>query len=448
MHVLRATWTRFLLLAVVIGVAVLLISLLSTCLFWVPEARAASASEIAKRLPAGAVVYPAPKLRGDHFYTWHGGWRDRTKRKAAAVANADRPVPVPPQRRTKVGESSDTLTLFAGDPTVAADLVSVLDSPTTQIVATSGLALSPGELLAKPYDLAVIPADALATDWQEAGPQATNRLSYIARLFTTEVHVVAPVAITDVHQLTGRAVAVETSGSATAQRVLGLLKIAPELSAGTLTESLDKLQHGASDAAIVVGGRSIPELAALESSGRFHLLAIPYEPGLQELYYPARLTTHDYPNLIESEDGIDTVAVGTLLVAVHPAPKFPHYQKLSEAVGSLFEHFDRLLQAPRHPKWHEVNLAARQAPWPRFKPAEEWLARNSTAAISPSENTEPRENVTNPPNIKASLQESQTDQPNTSAPASQSDSNSKDLIADQEKLFSEFLTNWKQTRAK
>jgi TRAP-type uncharacterized transport system substrate-binding protein len=448
MHVLRATWTKLLLSAVVIGVAVLFPRLSPTCLFPVQGAVPASASELARHLPSGAVVYPKPRLRGDHFYTWHGAWRDRFRAKAAAAAIAD-PVPVPPQRRISIAESSDALTLFAGDPAVAADLISVLDSKATPVVATSEQALSPNELLAKPYDLAIIPADALATDWQEAGPQATNRLSYIARLFTTEVHVVAPVAITDVHQLAGRPVAVETSGSATAQRVLSLLEITATLSAGNLPETLDKLQQGTSDAAIVVGGRSIPELAALESGGRFHLLAIPYEASLQELYYPTRLTTRDYPNLIDSEDGIDTVSVGTLLVAFDALPRSPHDKKISDAAEALFEHFDRLLQPPRHPKWHEVNLAARQTQWQRFKPAEDWLARNSTAAISPGEKTDSRESVTNPPDIKASLQDSKVDQePNSSAPASQSDSNVNDLFGDKEKLFTEFLTNWKRTRAK
>jgi TRAP-type uncharacterized transport system substrate-binding protein len=449
MHVLRATWTRLLLSAVAIGVAAVLISLPPSCLFSVQEARASSASELAKRLPTGAVVYPTPKLRGDHFYTWHGRWRDRIKVKAAAMANANQPVPIPPQRGTNAVEPSDALRLFAGDPTVAADLISVLDSTATHVVATTGLALSPTELLAKPYDLAIIPADALATDWPQSGSQVTNRLSYIARLFTTEIHVVAPIAITDVHQLTGRPVAVEASGSATARRVFDLLRITPTLSAGNLTDTLDRLQQGTSEAAIVVGGRSIPELAALESSGRFHLLAIPYEPSLQELYYPTRLTTHDYPHLIDTEGGVDTVSVGTLLIAVDATPKSPHYQKISDAAVALFEHFDSLLQAPRHPKWHEVNLAARQAQWQRFKPAEEWLARNSTAAIS-------GESVTDPRDFKASLQDSQddqktknqVDQTNANAPVSQSDSNANDLIADKEKLFSEFLTTWQRTRVK
>jgi hypothetical protein len=44
--------------------------------------------------------------------------------------------------------------------------------------------------------------------------------------------------------------------------------------------------------------------------------------------------------------------------------------RFSEA---LFRNFEALRDPARHPKWREVNMAARISGWTRFKPAQDWL---------------------------------------------------------------------------
>ena len=51
---------------------------------------------------------------------------------------------------------------------------------------------------------------------------------------------------------------------------------------------------------------------------------------------------------------------------------------------TFFSRFPEFLDDSHHPKWREVNLAARLPGWQRFGPAERWLERPSAgeAAIS------------------------------------------------------------------
>src|SRR6266516_998368 len=82
----------------------------------------------------------------------------------------------------------------------------------------------------------------------------------------------------------------------------------------------------------------------------FHLIPVDYAKSLQPDYLPAQLTSDDYPNLIPKGERIDTIAV--------------------------------LQQPPFHPKWKEVALSAPLPGWSRFRPAQEWLDRSSSAMAS------------------------------------------------------------------
>jgi TRAP-type uncharacterized transport system substrate-binding protein len=453
MHLLASCRAKPVFPCVVIGLFLL------TCMLptW-PSARAQEASKSVaddatvkpKELPAGAVVYSKPMQRGEHFYVWHGGWRDRGKGKKdvpLVPARADlkpartapvRPTAAPPITAAssvnlgKTGQENGSLSLLASDPRIATDLTTILNGSgvRVRIAANGDQSTGPKELLSAAYDLAVIPADALATEWHDAGAEATNRFQYVARLYTTEIHVVAPTAVTDLRQLSGKDVAVDVAGSATVHRVFDRLGIAASFSDTDLPGALDKLKNGASDAAIIVGGRSIAELTMLES-GNFHFVAVPYEASLQQLYYPARLTDRDYPNLIAPGEGVDTVAVGTVLAVFDAIPGSVHYQKLAQATEALFDHFEALLKSPRHPKWREVNLAARLPEWSRFQAAEDWLGRNGTASIAPAAQVI---SAGNPPAL---------------APSGDSSSiaNPTDVVPNQEQLFKDFLT-WKRNPIK
>ena len=58
------------------------------------------------------------------------------------------------------------------------------------------------------------------------------------------------------------------------------------------------------------------------------------------------------------------------------------FKKLARFVDAFFSKFPALLQPPHHPVWHQVNLAAEQPGWTRFKPAADWLAQRQQAATA------------------------------------------------------------------
>jgi len=54
-------------------------------------------------------------------------------------------------------------------------------------------------------------------------------------------------------------------------------------------------------------------------------------------------------------------------------PRSDRYRKTANFVKAFFDGFDQFLEAPRHPKWKEVNLSALVPGWIRFAPAQTWL---------------------------------------------------------------------------
>src|SRR5439155_6791523 len=114
----------------------------------------------------------------------------------------------------------------------------------------------------------------------------------------------------------------------------------------------------------------------------FHLVPVDYAKSLQPDYLPAQLTSDDYPNLIEKGERIDTIAAPAVLAAFNWAPNTERYRRLARFVDAFFGKVATLQQPPFHPKWKEVALNAPLAGWSRFRPAQEWLDRNSSTLAS------------------------------------------------------------------
>ncbi len=74
---------------------------------------------------------------------------------------------------------------------------------------------------------------------------------------------------------------------------------------------------------------------------------------------------------------MDTVAVPAVLAAFNWSPHTERYRRLARFVDAFFGKIGELQQPPFHPKWKEVALNAPLPGWVRFRPAQEWLDRNS-----------------------------------------------------------------------
>src|SRR5271170_421072 len=277
---------------------------------------------------------------------------------------------------------------------ISEDLANVIDDGATRrvlpVVGKGALENISDLSLLHGIDLAILQDDVLNyARQQNLLPGLENRLSYIAKLYNEEFHLLARRDIKTVADLANQKVNVDLRGAGTeitAGRLFGLLNVAIVVTNDDQEVALEKLKSGEIAALAFVAGKPAPIFSALSSANGLHFLTIPLNPAVTAAYVPARLTTEDYPALIEANQPVDTVAVGAVLAAANLQPGSERYKNVVNFVDAFFTGFQSLLTPGHHPKWREVNIAAELPGWQRFPPAADWLQRNNTqVAAAPNE---------------------------------------------------------------
>jgi uncharacterized protein len=286
------------------------------------------------------------------------------------------------------------LGLIAGPPAASE---TVLAADMASLFATSGdLRLRPmlGDtgagnldlLLGDPgVDLAFVSTDAIAA--QAANDKGLKgRLELVARLAPQEIHLLARSDIGNVSDLSGKKVNFGPEGSASAVAAAAVFKtFGIEVVAVNLdtTAGIEQLKQGALSAAVIVGCRPSPLVAAIPINAGVNLLPVPFSAPLDEAYLPARLDSADYPNLIRGGSEVTTVATGIVLLAASGKKSAGARQRLDRFVASVFPRFAELQAEGRHPKWREVNLAASLPGFKRAPAVEAWLAETAEQKTQP-----------------------------------------------------------------
>ena len=253
-----------------------------------------------------------------------------------------------------------------------------------------------------------------------------DKIVYITKLFNEEMHLVvrAESGIQSIEQLAGKKVNFSDVGSGTqlsTRDIFARLKIGVEEVNMGQADAFERLKAGEIAATVLIAGKPAGAMAKLKASDGFRFLPIAFAKPLQQEYLPAVLSERDYPGMISSAEGVDTVAVSAVMIAYNWPKWSERYQRIEQFVQHFFPRLAEFQKPPRHPKWRETNIAATLPGWMRFPAAEEWLkshhpsARDQTVGV--------RENF-------------------------------KDFLAarggagtarDQERLFQEFL-QWRQSR--
>ena len=224
----------------------------------------------------------------------------------------------------------------------------------------------------------------------EFGQNFDQRLLYIAKLYNEEMHLVVNSKIKDIKELAGQKVSFAEVGSGTqfsSRLIFGGLGVkVDEVNLG-LNDALLKVKTGEIAGLVWIGGRPSPALAKLTKDPDLKLLPVPYTAALEDSsYLPATLSGQDYPALLGETEKIDTVAVGAVLAVYNWAKDSDRYRRVAKFTDTLFARFPELQKTPRHPKWKEVNLAAKLKGWNRFAPAQTWLdsqaSQTATAAAT------------------------------------------------------------------
>jgi TRAP-type uncharacterized transport system substrate-binding protein len=315
-----------------------------------------------------------------------------------ARARSTQPAPqAPPMSEAALGErmNANTVTVISGTPggtyfRMASDMAFVLDDgDNLRILPILGKGAGQNAYdirFLKGVDLGFVRTDTLNQLREDKRiTNADRHITYIARLFNDELHVIAPREVTDIRQLAGKKVSFDVKGSGTDYTGRSMFKgLGLEVEPVNIDQAtaLDLLKQGELSAVVSVAAKPVAFVAGFDPGERFHVLAVPFVDALADKYFPATLTSKDYPKLVQDGATVNTLAVGTVLGAYKWPPKTERYNRIARFVDAFFSKFDEFQKPPRHPKWREVNLAAGLANWKRFPAAQEWLDRHGGPATT------------------------------------------------------------------
>ena len=238
-------------------------------------------------------------------------------------------------------------------------------------------------------DLAIVESDVLeyARD-QRMVPGIESSVSYITKLYNEEFHLLVGPKIKTIGDLTNKKVNVDLQGSVTsivAAKFFNSLNLAAAATNDPQDVALEKLLKGQIDGLAFIAGKPAPLFATVRRDTGIHFLSIPYDKPVGS-YLPTRLTNAEYPSLILQDQPVETIAVGTLLLAADLRQVPERYRNVANFVEMFFSGFQTLLEPGDHPKWHEVNLATEFEGWRRYVPAQQWLQRNNQIVTAQSSN--------------------------------------------------------------
>jgi uncharacterized protein len=218
--------------------------------------------------------------------------------------------------------------------------------------------------------------------------QADDKIVYIAKLFTEEVHLVARANVTSIEQLRGLKVNLDAKGSGTSYSMRDVFKaLGIEIQEVSMSqaEAFEKVKSGEIAATVLIAGKPVRSMIKLNQADRLHFVPVPYPSQLIADYYPSTLTHDDYPEIIPAGQSVDTIAVGAVLIAYNwPKANVDRYRRVQRFVEAFFPKIAEFQKPPRHSKWREVNLAAQLPGWTRFEAAQAWLDSQATQATQAS----------------------------------------------------------------
>jgi TRAP-type uncharacterized transport system substrate-binding protein len=238
-------------------------------------------------------------------------------------------------------------------------------------------------MLLKGVDMGFMVSDAIdffSKEYQV--PNLDKRVAYIVPLYNNDLHVVARTEIKTIRDLAGKKIMSERNlGYFSVRTIFDRLKISADVDSQTDDAlGLQKLLRGEADAWIVSAGKIAPIARNIKNEeGKFHLVSVPYETVLEDLYLPSSITNAEYPNLVAPGERVDTVAAPVLLMVYNWPEGSERYNRLAKFVDAFFTKINQFHEPSRHPKWHDTNLTAPVRGWQRFKPAEEWLVQHKVA---------------------------------------------------------------------
>lgn len=301
--------------------------------------------------------------------------------------------------RNKADETAVTILApgrLTGFMQIAEDIANVLEGiPNTDLRIIPALGKSSEQnirdmLVMRSIDMAIVDQDTLEYLRRKdrniyAG--AAKHINYVAKLFSTEIHVYGRAETKTFADLKNQKVICHSSATTLCERLFQALKVNAQLIFDADTDAREKVIKGEVAAVVLVANPPFSGLEGVKPEDNLHFLAITAESfptgafdALKGRYQPAWLMHSDYPTMISNGEDVPTIATSSVLAVYAWPTNNPRHALTKKFVEQFFDNLATLRKAPRHLKWREVNLAADLPGWTRFPPAEQWL-KNSRGGL-------------------------------------------------------------------
>lgn len=314
----------------------------------------------------------------------------------------------------------------------AAELAKVLDDGDNLRVlpiVTYGAADNVADLLyLKGVDISITHADVF-DDFKRnnKASQVDRRVNYISQMYVGELHVYARPEIKSLQDLEGKTVGFHTKGAGpTITGPILFERLGIKVNPVHINNAIvleNQMKTGEIAAVLHTVGKPNDLFTKYKPEPGFHFLPVEYTDKFADYYVPSTLGHEDYPNLFKPGEKVETLGIPVVLAVYNWPKSSDRFRRVERFIQGYFAKFERLKKPPFHPKWKEINLAAKVPGWNRYFVAEELLgnvASNQGVPQEPPSSVDP---------AYARVQAARA------APADQ---------AEQERLFQRFLEWTKQ----
>ncbi|WP_245296950.1 TAXI family TRAP transporter solute-binding subunit [Rhodomicrobium sp. R_RK_3] len=205
-----------------------------------------------------------------------------------------------------------------------------------------------------------------------------KRINYISPMFVSELYIYVRPEIKTIKDLEGKVVSLGTKGAGqtiTGPIVFERMGVTVKTVFINNTIAFEKMKSGEIAGLVHSGGKPNDFFTKMAPEPGFHFLAIPYSEKFSDYYVPSTISYKDYPNLMKDGEEVETIGNQVVLAVYNWPIGTDRYRRLERFVQYFFERFDKLRQAPFHPKWKEINLAGTVPGWTRYPLADKMLTK-------------------------------------------------------------------------
>jgi TRAP-type uncharacterized transport system substrate-binding protein len=235
-------------------------------------------------------------------------------------------------------------------------------------------------MFARGIDFAIVQTDVLNEIKRDPPfPGVEKYIQYVTKFYDQELHVLAGPDIQSIDDLRGKKVnfGLRDSGTyTTATAVFKAVGVEPDATNLPHPLALDKLRRGEISALVYVATKPSRLFQDIRPDENLHFL--PITSNLLSNYTTTTINFDDYSELVSKDAPVNTIAVGTVLLAYNWPTKSERYQRVNRFVQAFLSRLNEI--KARRPKWHDFDIYSSVSGWTRFPAAEQWLKK---AGLSP-----------------------------------------------------------------